>query len=790
MKSNGILKFLIFIIIFSLALQAQKSRYYSLSGFIFDKTSGEALIGANIMVKGHTIGASTNVSGFFVIPEIPAGKQTLIVSYIGYKTLSVDYDISKNYQNIKINLDPESVTTEEVVVSGDSIRIADKLFSKPVSKINLTQKQVNQIPRVVEADLLRALQTMPGITSLSDFSSALYIRGGTPDQNLYMIDGTDVYNPEHAFGLFSTFNTNAIKKVELSKGGFTSNYGGRLSSVLDVTNLDGNRNKFEGVFNLSLLSGSTTLQAPIGSIGSISASFRRTYIDFTLSKWVKDVPDYYFYDGNVKAFLDLSERDKLTISYFHGKDNLKFLLDKDKKDSFGFDYVWGNTTGNINYKHIFNTKLYTSFWFTASEFKSDFDMPRIMDLREHNYLSDYTVKGLLEYYISNEVNVKLGAEHKWLKFIYTQDWEEGKVDVDKKREYTTAYTSLTWKPNPIWDIEVGLRYNRFNAHKVIQNFEPRFLMKYRLNETSTLKLAGGMYSQYLNRIPRMFFASIWTATDEYTKESTSRHLILGYQKEVADLFELEIEAYLKDYKNIHQFNHNFGSLVRPDEFSDKQLPVYKSTNKLFDSGDAYSYGVEVLLRKDLGAITGWVSYSFGKTFFKFSELNNNNEFRARHSRNHTVNFVLNSDLESLFSGKLFSKALNNSSSKWTLGVNFIYSTGQPLTLASSTYLVQSVPDFSDHNITGENMPGLKKYPDEINSFDLPAYTRLDLSLTYEKDYGSWSIAPYIQIFNLGNRKNLWFIQYENKTENGKTTQKIEKVNMMPLLPSIGITVKF
>jgi len=190
----------------------------------------------------------------------------------------------------------------------------------------MNSKQVNEIPKVIEADLLRALQTMPGITSISDFSSAIYVRGGTPDQNLYLVDGAEIYNPEHAFGIFSTFNTNAIKKVDVSKGGFGAEYGDRLSSVIDVTNLDGNMNNLEGDFNLSLIAASLTLQMPLGSIGSLSGSFRRTYIDQTYSKFIKNLPDYYFDDGNLKGFFQLSDRDNITASYFGSHDRRKALM--------------------------------------------------------------------------------------------------------------------------------------------------------------------------------------------------------------------------------------------------------------------------------------------------------------------------------------------------------------------------------------------------------------------------------------------------------------------------------
>ncbi|MBI9070115.1 MAG: carboxypeptidase-like regulatory domain-containing protein [Melioribacteraceae bacterium] len=762
----------------------------TISGFISDKENGESLIGANIILKEISIGASTNISGYFVIPNIPYGNYTLIVSYMGYQPQRISIKIGKKtLETLKLQLTPTTLKTGEVVVSADSIRIAEKLFSKPISKINLTQTQVNAIPKVVEADLLRALQTMPGITALSDFSSALYVRGGTPDQNLYLIDGTDVYNPEHAFGIFSTFNTNAIKRVEVSKGGFDASYGGRLSSVLDVTNVDGNRNDFEGVFNLSLISASTTLQMPLGSIGSISGSIRRTYLDQTYSKVIDDIPDYYFYDGNLKAYFDFNDNNKLSISFFKSQDALDFQLDEDSKDSFGFLYDWGNLTGSINYKYIFSPQLFSSFWFTASRFSSNFDMSNIMNMSEDNILSDYALKGALEYYASNNFNLRFGIEHKLLHGVYKQNWDEGKVDIDQRRQYTSAYLTSNWKPGNHWDIETGLRFNRFKTDENIIHLDPRLTIKYRLSEESNLKFATGIYHQYLNRIPRLFFSSIWTTADEFNKESSSTHFIFGYQREVGQIYEFEIETYYKTYDNIHTFNQLFGAEVTPAAYDNRGKAVYNSTENLFNTGKGHSYGVEVLLRKDIGALTGWISYALSRTNYTYNKINHGNEFIPRHDRSSVVNFVLNTDITSLWNGN-YDGSSKKGGSKWMLGLSFIYATGQPITVPTSAYYTNTLPDWNQVELSGENNPSYNLYPGDINSYRLPGYTRLDLSLTYEKDYGNWSISPYLQIFNIGNRKNVWFIDYQEELSDGSIIQKVDETNMLPILPSLGVTIKF
>lgn len=756
----------------------------SLSGFVYDDSNGEALIGANVYVKSLNLGSTTNISGYFVLPDLSTGTYTIVCSYIGYETQSIQFSISPEKENhVVIRLNPEAIETQEVVVTGEKSRTIEKLFTKPVSKIELSQQQIKRIPQMVEADLLRSLQTLPGVTSLSDFSSALYIRGGTPDQNLYMIDGTDVYNPEHAFGIFSTFNTNAIKKVELSKGGFGAEYGGRLSSVLDVTNLDGNRNNFEGVFNLSLLSAATTLQMPIGSIGSISGSFRRTYIDQTYAKWIDEVPNYYFYDANLKAYFDFDKRNKLSVSFFNGRDDLDFKLDKDEPESIGFLYDWGNTTGSINWKHIFNTKLFSSFWFTASRFKSNFNFD-LISLTEENLISDYALKASLEYYFSQNLNIKFGAEHKLLHELYDQTFPEQLIKINNNRQLTMAYVSTDWQPNADLSIQAGLRASYFNSDTTFFSLDPRFSIKYRLSENSNIKFATGIYHQYVNRLNRMFITSIWSTANKYNNDSKAYHYILSYQREISNIWEFEVETYYKQYENIYQFNQHVGTDIEPMYHDEFNRPVYTTTENVFNRGDGESYGIEFLLRKDVGPINGWISYSLSRSNYKFDRINGGNYFVPRHDRTSIINAVLNTNIGETFFGS------QSKDSKWLLGVNFVYTSGQPITVPSSAYFTQVVPDWNDINNPNESGSSYKVYPGKINSFTLPDYIRMDLSITYEKDYGSWQLSPYLQIINIGNRQNVWFIQYEDKLDDGKIVQEIEKVNMLPLLPSIGVTIKF
>ncbi len=760
------------------SLRAQSSETATVSGFVYDASNGEALIGANVFLEGTQIGSSTNVSGYYVIPKIPVGSYTLVIHYIGYEPVKRDIFLSVgDEKTINVNLKTASIELEKVVVTGETIPEAEKLFEKPLSKLQLKARQIKAIPQVAEADLLRSLQTLPGILPVSDFSSALYVRGGTPDQNLNLLDGTDVYNPEHAFGLFSTFNMDAIKQVELSKGGFSARYGGRLSSILDVTNLDGNREEFEGSGSISMLSAKATLQMPIGKIGSLSGSFRRTYFDKTIAKAIDDVPDYYFYDGNIKAYFDLNDRNKLTISGYGSEDELDITFNEDVEDQAGFTYDWGNRTGSIRWTHIFTPRLFANFWIAGSRFDSDFDFGDTIEFTEKNFVSDISFKGNFDYHISKKVIAGFGFEQKNLHLIFEQQFPGGLISIDTRNKHYAAYVLANWRPTPRWDIEPGLRFNYFDADTSFTNFAPRFSAKYRLTDAINLKAAAGVYYQYLHHVPRAFVANIWVASNKFQRESSSRHLIFGFSRDFANEFQVEVEGYYKDYRNIHSFNQNVGVDITPEEFNERGEPIYTQTDGVFNRGDGDSKGVEFLLRKEYGAVTGWLGYSLSFTEYKVDGINQGKRFPPRHDRTHAVNVVANVDWKNLkrtWRGETPIKHKSN----WMFGFTFIYTSGQPITLPGSAYFIDTLP--------GRPVAEYQLYPTTINNLRLPAYARLDISITYERHFRGWSISPYLQIFNIGNRKNIWFVEYDSN----QGEPDIDTQGMFPLLPTIGVNFAF
>ncbi|MCB0284340.1 MAG: TonB-dependent receptor [Calditrichaeota bacterium] len=771
------LKILAVIFVSLSLLYAQEDESGSIHGFVLDAESGEALIGANVYLEKQLLGAGTNGSGYYVITNVPPGEAKLVASFLGYKTFTREIDL-KPGKDLKINIvmQPDILQAETIVVTADSLTLTEELFNREISEIKLSPLQINSIPQVAEADLLRSLQTLPGILPLSDFSSALYIRGGTPDQNLYLLDGTDVYNPEHAFGLFSTFNTDAIKQVDLSKGGFGAERGGRLSSIIDVTNLDGNREKFKGTAGVSLLSAKTTLQMPLGNIGSLSGSIRRTYFDQTIARAIDEIPDYYFYDGNLKAFFDLDEDNNLTLSGYGGRDVLDITFNTNAQGDLGFQYDWGNKTGSAKWTHIFNPQLFANFWLTASRFSSYLEFQGF-ESDEENVLIDITLKGNLEYHFSNKTGVNFGFEQKNFDVRYLSAAPGREVNIRTQPKHYVAYMQGEWKPTSLWDIQAGVRFNYFDSDSSFVDVTPRFSIKHRLDSKNILKFSTGIYKQYLHRIPRFLIADIWTTSGKELGQSTAIHYIAGYHRELPGGVSLELEGFYKSYDHIYSFNQNFLTELEPSGFNDNQEPVFTSGAALLHDGDGQSQGVELLLRKEKGILNGWAGYSFSNTKYTIKDINNGKPFEPRHDRTHTVNLVANLDIDNTW--RYFSnEPSKRDSSSWSLGINFVYSSGQPITEPGSAYYSGSSPDapYKDFYFA----------PTRINQIRLPYYSRLDISLTWQITYKTWKMMPFLQIFNVGNRQNVWFATYGFKD----FTPELEEQYMFPLLPTIGVNFEF
>jgi hypothetical protein len=775
----------------------------SISGFVLDGTSREPLIGAVLSVKEQKVGGWTNNSGYFNIAVTSDKVIKLSVSLVGYETKTIEIKENELNKIQRIYIKEKPITSKEVISTAERMEEEEKLYARSISSFDLTAGKIKSLPQLVENDVLRTLMSLPGVTSVTDFSSELFVRGGQGDQNLFLLDGTEIYNLNHLFGFISTFNTDAIKQVNFIKGGFGAEYGGRLSSVVDIINVDGNRNEFTAKIDLNPISMKGTIETPISDLGSISASGRRTVLDDFFKDLLFDNPQalfgsskYYFFDANLKGTFDLNEYNKISASFFMSKDELYYINPYEER--FDETYYWQNRTANLNWQSVIGNKLFTNLFFTYYEYKSLYDYPRFNEI---NNITDISVKYKTELFISNNLKLKSGIEYKNLDLEITQKqyatyYTDGSGYMVPNRDSTitnntfsianassiSLYGSLNWQPTQLIDIEIGVRGNYFSSYKDYYHIEPRLQAKYRLSYESSIKYAFGVYNQYLHRIHRGFIMGLYTLSDKTMKPSNGIHNILGYAYNFANYFSLEFELYYKTFNNLYAHEQLFlmgGAGYSYQINMPNGLPFFYPADIEKYIGNGYSYGLELLLKRDIGPITGYLGYTLSQTKYKFPIFNQGEAFYPRHHRTHSINFALNSELLEVFGVK-------NKKNKLLLGTNFTYSSDQPFTLPSSVYMRETYNSPTVGN--GVYEPTI--LPTNINDESLPYYMRMDLMLRYEHQFTNLKLSPYLQIYNVGNRKNIYAIDYDVTRYPDEYQINVKNRTMIPIMPSIGVNIEF
>ena len=716
----------------------------TIHGFVKEKDTKEPIILGNVWIKGTGIGTTTNLKGYYVLPSLPAGEYEIYFRYIGFKTWVEKRTISTNDDiTLDILLESEVLGMEDVVVTAERDR--RELEIKP-GQISMQMPQLRNIPQVAEADLFRAMQMLPGVATLSDFSAGLYIRGGSPDQNLILLDNFDVYNPNHMFGFFSTFNTDAIKSVELLKGGFPSNYGGRLSSVLNVHNKEGNREEFEGVTRLSLLSASTTLEGP-WKHGSWMLSGRRTYLDVAAKIVDFDLP-YYFYDGHGNLNFDIDKNNQASVSFYVGNDILDL---SDSGTSIKLD--WGNKTFSSQWTHLFSSNLFSHFVVAGSRFDSD----AIVDFDDvgfgiENEVTDFSFKGSLTYTPSTRHSMDFGFESKILDF----DMNYKIVDSKYLNSFTANYYSLYFQDNyKLTDFTIlqsGLRADYYTDGSYTR-IDPRISVKQILTDRVNFTMSYGRFHQYLNLVQEegLSFSDIWLPVDESFGPGRADHFILGLNYDNQRTFSINIEGYYKDYGNIAEYRTYRGA----DEDLDNQ-----TTAQNFLQGTGKAYGMDAYFRNNFFGFEGWIGYSLGWTEKQVDGFNFGMTYFPTFDRRHTITAIQDYSL----------------TKNWRLNFAFKYGSGQPYTEATARYLVMD--------------PTGREYYDvlegEKNFYRLPAYHRLDIGLFYDRKIFGKPAEIFIQAVNVYNRKNVWYRQYQ-AYENPAT---IKDFSMIPFIPTLGLSIHY
>lgn len=773
--------------LFSVSLLAQSR--YTLNGYIKDSLSGETVIGASISVNGQSKAVISNQYGFYSI-TLDTGIYTLSVSHISYQTKSQLINFHTN-QVFDFEMFPKSASLNNVVIY--SKRRDGNVKNAQMGKIDLTMTQINNIPAFFgEVDILKAIQLLPGVQSAGEGNAGFYVRGGGPDQNLIMLDDAVVYNTGHLFGFFSIFNGDAIKNVSLIKGGMPAQYGGRLSSVLDVSMKDGNSNKFQTEGGIGLIASRFSIQGPLQkNKASFILSARRTYIDGLIKPFIKKSSSfygsgYYFYDVNAKINYRFSDKDRLYISGYFGRDVFNF---NNSKRSFKTNIPWGNSTATVRWNHVFNRRLFSNTTAVYNDYNFKFSAQQeSFDIGLASGIRDMTIKSDFDYYPLPNHKLKFGGLFTYHKFVPNvvsgrQDSIEFAPNNESAKYAAEAalYVQDDWELSDKWKINYGIRwssftqigaykkytrdadgnkldsvvYNSFQPVRTYGGLEPRLTIRYGINDESSIKAAITRNYQYIHLVTNAgttLPTDLWVPSTYIVEPQISWLYSVGYFRNFSDnTFETSLELYFKDMKNQVEYKEGYTpSLADPEDE--------------FVFGKGWSYGSELLINKLKGRLTGWIGYTLSWTWRKFPDLNEGNKYPARYDRRHDLSLVGNFE----------------ASKKWKIGAVFVYGTGNAITLPERFYFINGV---------------LTQEYSRLNQYRMKAYHRLDLSATFTpkpKKVRKYSSNWVFSIYNVYSRLNPYFLYFdqEGSIVNGDLKVTTKQVSLFPVLPSVTWNFKF
>ena len=761
-------KVFIFFLLIKLSLLTcnVNAQYITVSGQLLDVEDSSYVIGAVVYLKSHpSIGTVTNEKGEFFL-KCPIPNEIIVIKNIGYPTTEIHLAILRKNPVVHI----QSIARTEVTIEGNAYR--KSLESTQMSTTTLTTKDAKLLPAFLgEIDLLKTLQLKPGIQSGGEGNSGVYVRGGGPDQNLFLLNNIVVYNPNHLFGFFSVFNADAVKDITLYKGGFPAQYGGRLSSVIDIHTNNGDPNKHEVNGGIGLISSRLSVSGPIVKNklwGNVS--FRRTYADiFTKlinAKMVDNadydpIPDYAFYDGNLQLSYQVNPKNIIHFTGYLGRDNFNF---KNKSNKFKFN--WGNTLAGITWvKTIDSTASLNT---TAS--LSDYKYTLQNQLPSFNF---NLTSGIRDYAFSSQLKKEF-KKHTITTGIQINNYifnisrlqagsTDGQVSFSSGTKlYATGggvFLNDVFKIKSRWTINTGLRWSWFYRDKFYQGLEPRLQVNYRLKETFRIKASYSRMFQYIQLASNSGASlptDIWYPSGKIPAPQLSDQIALGYEITLLKnkLF-FSNEYYYKKTKNLLDFKDG------------AQLFVNDSLEREFIFGKGESYGTEFYLEKKQGKTTGWIGYTLSWSNRKFTEVNNGNWFPARYDRRHDISIV----------------AVHKLSQRFSTSGTFVYGTGQAISLPIGRFFIQDAEG---------GRPAVVPVYTERNTFRLPAYHRMDVALIYHFK-PKWGQADLtLSVYNVYNRRNTYFIYFEEvKDKNGLPIKYIAKqVSLFPILPALTFNFKW
>lgn len=790
------MKYISFLFILLVVNTGFSQEKFTLSGTVNDNSSNETIIGANIIVKDLKQGTTTNEYGFYSL-TLPKGKHTIIVSYLGFKDLQKEINLTAN-SKLNFSLEEEAQMLDEIILSDNRTVTNVKNTEMSVSKLSV--KTARKLPAILgEVDILKTLLQLPGVTNAGEGASGFNVRGGGADQNLILLDEAVVYNSSHLFGFFSVFNSDAIKDLKLYKGGIPARYGGRASSVLEIYQKDGNNKEFHGTGGIGLISSRLMLEGPIKKEkGSFLVAGRSSYAHLFL-KLADNPNSAYFYDLNTKLTYNINPNNNLYLSGYFGRD--VFSINN------SFNNVYGNSVFNLRWNHLYSDKLFSNLSMIYSDYyyglKLDF-----LGFQWDSGIKNYNIKYDFKHYLSEKIKLSYGSNSIYYDFnpgiIRPID---GLSQLDKKYAFEQAfYIESDHKLSEKFSVNYGLRYSLFyklgkekvylynndspvdydsetqvysegtpigmieySSGKIIDqfnNFEPRLATTYTINEKSSVKLSYNRMTQYLHLISNTSSPTpldIWTPSSRYLKPQLVDQIAGGYFRNLFnDKYSLEAETYYKIQKN------------RIDYIDGAELIANNNIERVVLNGQGRAYGLELLFRKNTGKFTGWVAYTISRTEQRTPGrtpnevgINNGDWYKNVYDRLH--NLAISSTYE-----------LNK---KWTFGLNFIFQTGRPVTFPNGQYQFSPIGSLG----TPLSVPSYSSR----NKNELPAFHHLDIAATYTptaKKVKKWTGEWVFSIYNIYNRKNAASITFRQNSDTGNN--EAVRLSIFGIVPSVTYNFKF
>ncbi|MEZ4964478.1 MAG: TonB-dependent receptor [Saprospiraceae bacterium] len=741
---------------------------YTLSGSVRDAESGESLIGATVYCLTAKTGTSTNTYGFYSLTLPGEDSLILAVHYLGYEPQLKKVYFHQNIQ-IDIPLKPAALSIHAVEVS--AAQANDNVTRTQMGVINVPLHMVKSLPAVLgESDVLKVIQLLPGVQSGNEGTTGFFVRGGNADQNLVQLDEATVYNPNHLFGLLSTFNTAAINNVTLIKGGFPAQYGGRLSSVLDITMKEGNDKAFRTEGGIGLISSRLTLEGPVKKErSSFILSGRRTYLDLLLQPFLpKNIEtNYHFYDLNAKINYRLGQNDRVYLSFFSGNDRLRY-----KQSGIQYAVGFGNTTATLRWNHLFGPRLFSNTSVLYNQYNNAIEALQ-SNVRSdvQSGIEDISVKTEFQYFPAPEHTLRFGTlfQHHQLRSEGDARFNPGTkpngetpVSQIPKKTFDEAafYLSDAFRVLPRVTATAGLRCPLYVADS-FQYFrlEPRLSLLVGLNDRTSIKAAYTVMNQFIHLIPGTAASipyDIWAPSTARTRPQWSQQFALGLFRNFREnRLEASLEFYYKDMKNQALFKEG------------NQLVQSLDLDRLLSYGKGWSYGAELLVQKRSGSLSGWLSYTLSWTKQQFAELNFGNTFPFRYDRRHnlavTGNYAFNEH--------------------WSVSSVFVFTSGVAFTVPTGRIQVQN---------GGGLFEGNYFIYESRNNVRLAPYHRLDLSASYKKRrkiFGRYYDSEWVfSLYNVYSRRNPYFVYFEVDPVTDKP--KAQQVSLLPIIPSFSFNFKF